>query len=846
MIRALVLFILLQTSYSPSWAQATTIFQREYGSSECRAEAVKQTFDGGYVMAGVNSGATNIFLVKTNSLGQLIWSKSYGGSGDERLNRMIQTRDSGFVMVGSTTSYGSGLQDVYLIKTNASGDVEWSKTYGGAGDDIGSYVGQTADGGYMVAGSTESYGNGQDDCYLIRTAANGQMLWAKTYGGIDDEQAYSACLAKDGGVMMVGQTTTNAVNGGFDAYFARTDSNGNLRWAMSLDYGGIGGGEEAFDVVEAYDGGFVISMEPEHVGANTKGGEFSLLKLDDAGNFVWVNPVHGWDGWDFGFSMKQIADSGFVVAGARGLFTVQRTMAVLYKADKNGNVQWFKSFGDSINKREFFALDVTADGGVLAAGYVRDNLLGYTGSKFYLVKTDAAGNSGYCYESNEIPPVATPNLVFRPGGTAGSGGVETSPVTVATVIAMGDTALPCSFVNPSCPDADFAFSTACLGDTTFFTDLTFIPSGSNQITMRIWDYGDGRIDTLYAAANPGHLYTSAGSYIVRLLVYGIGSCADSAIKTIAVQVSAVAGNITSSDDSVCAGALAILTVSGSSGALQWQSSFTGTGFTDIADANVAGINQIPSQTTFYRVVAASGNCKDTSQVFQLVVNPLPPIPVVTAADTQLCSGDSTRICSSGTYASYIWNTSETGSCIEAKNAGGYWVTVSDVHECTVTSNRVDLSVYPVPSVSIVVNGDTLSSFGATFYQWYRNGDEIPGANQPIYIVDEPGYYSLKVTDINDCAATSAPVLISGIEETAEEDVRIYPNPSVDGSQITVHSSLVNAMMDVYDNNGRLVFQTAIRYPLTAIFLSVSPGVYFIRIYSERASVVRRWVRLPFR
>src|SRR6185436_19032274 len=189
-----------------------------------------------------------------------------------------------------------------------------------------------------------------------------------------------------------------------------------------------------FDVTETFDGGYVFSMEPEYVVDSTSNGDFALLKLDSAGNFVWSNPAYGWRGWDFGYSIKQTNDSGFVIAGVRGLFAGIKTQAVLYKSDKNGNVQWFKSYGNLYNNRDAQFVDITSDGGFVLAGYVRDSSFGYIGSKFYLIKTNSVGNSNYCNESNEIPEGGAPNITFTPGGTEGSGGAETTPATVTTVI----------------------------------------------------------------------------------------------------------------------------------------------------------------------------------------------------------------------------------------------------------------------------------------------------------------------------------------------------------------------------------------------------------------------------
>src|SRR5690606_37858953 len=155
-------------------------------------------------------------------------------------------------------------------------------------------------------------------------------------------------------------------------------------------------------------------------------------------------------------------------------------------------------------------------------------------------------------------------------------------------------------------------------------------------------------------------------------------------------------------------------------------------------------------------------------------------PLITAQDNLLCSGDSTQICSSTSDVSYLWNTGDNTSCISAKLAGGYWLTVTDANGCSALSNREDISVYPMPSVSIIVQGDTLSSFNAVSYQWYRNDTLIPGATSAVYTAPVSGDYSVQITDDNGCIATSTSVNITkiGMEDLRfHYGFRLYPNPS---------------------------------------------------------------------
>ncbi|MHA1978691.1 MAG: hypothetical protein ACW98I_17445, partial [Candidatus Hodarchaeales archaeon] len=147
-----------------------------------------QTVDGGFVLSGwttsYGAGGRDFWLVKTDTNGQAEWNKTYGGIADEDANSMIQTADGGFVFVGGTTSYGAGSGDFWILKTNATGQMEWNQTYGGIADDFAVSAVQTADGGFAFAGGTESVGAGGQDFWLVKTNATGQAEWNQTYGGI--------------------------------------------------------------------------------------------------------------------------------------------------------------------------------------------------------------------------------------------------------------------------------------------------------------------------------------------------------------------------------------------------------------------------------------------------------------------------------------------------------------------------------------------------------------------------------------------------------------------------------------------------------------------------------------
>jgi len=188
-----------------------SLWTRTFGGGlDDEANSAQQTFDGGYIIAGetksYGSGGYDFWLIKTDENGNEIWNETFGGSGSEQAKSVQQTSDGGFVIAGYTTSYGAGLSDVWLIKTDENGNEIWNSTFGGSDYENARSVQQTTNGGYIITGYTKSYGEGEADFWLIKTNANGDSLWSKTFGGIECDDAYSVQQTSEDGYIIAGQT----------------------------------------------------------------------------------------------------------------------------------------------------------------------------------------------------------------------------------------------------------------------------------------------------------------------------------------------------------------------------------------------------------------------------------------------------------------------------------------------------------------------------------------------------------------------------------------------------------------------------------------------------------------
>jgi hypothetical protein len=313
-----------------------------------------------------------------------MWTKTFGGTNIDIGHSVEQTSDGGFIITGYTRSYGtiSG-RNVWLIKTDAFGNEQWNNTFGANGDDEGHCVKQTTDGGYIIAGLTNSFGAGLKDFYLVKTDSLGILLWQRTFGGANDDEAYSVLQTNDGGYVAAGVTSSFS-NGGRDVFLVKTDPSGNFVWQKNL--GGLSS-DGAWDIQHSSDGGFIIAGWTFSHGPGFLGNAW-LVKSDSLGNEQW-NKAFGGTDVDRAYSVQQTNDGGYILTGYTDSFGAGLYDMLLIKTDNTGNQQWMKTFGGT--GRDYgHSVQQTMDGGFIAAGYTLS--FGAGGDDMYVVKTDANGN----------------------------------------------------------------------------------------------------------------------------------------------------------------------------------------------------------------------------------------------------------------------------------------------------------------------------------------------------------------------------------------------------------------------------------------------------------------------
>jgi len=259
------------------------VWFKHYGGTDSDyAESIQQTSDGGYIVTGCTQsysyGYGDFAIYKLDSSGNKVWFKHYGGANEDYGKLIEQTSDGGFVVVGSTYTYSHGNADFAIYKLNSNGNKVWFKHYGGTVSDYAYSIQQTSDGDYIVAGYTESYTHGLADFAIYKLNSSGNKIWFKHYGGNNWDEASSIRQTSDGGYIVAGYTESY-VYGNRDFAIYKLNSSGNKMWFKH--YGGTGY-DTAHSIQQTTDGDYIVAGQST---SYTHGNyDFAIYKLDSNGN----------------------------------------------------------------------------------------------------------------------------------------------------------------------------------------------------------------------------------------------------------------------------------------------------------------------------------------------------------------------------------------------------------------------------------------------------------------------------------------------------------------------------------------------------------------------------------
>lgn len=403
-------FTLLFCSILISQQPPEVHWAKTYGGSKSdKAWSIQSTLDGGYILAGVTEsddgdisnhiGLADFWIIKLNDHGNKEWEKTFGGSKNDIAYHIEQVNDGGYIIVGASYSddghvgdhHGStNNTDVWVVKIDESGNMQWEKNYGGNSSDLGYCIKQTTDGGYIVAGYTSSNsgdvsgnnGAGTGDFWVFKITNLGVLEWQKCYGGSEYERAFSIAVTNDGGFIVTGQSYTwdgsgDVSNhyGGADYWVVKADSIRNIEWERS--YGGLAS-DIPYTILQTSDGGYIVAGKSlsydGDISHNLGSGDYWVLKLDANGIIQWERNYGGTgnEGGDFILSIRIIEKPG------QGYLLVGSTDSVQYKMDINediwvfrldysGNILWHKAMGGT-NTDRVSAVCLTNDGSFVLTG----------------------------------------------------------------------------------------------------------------------------------------------------------------------------------------------------------------------------------------------------------------------------------------------------------------------------------------------------------------------------------------------------------------------------------------------------------------------------------------------
>ncbi|MBN1148889.1 MAG: hypothetical protein JXA78_16635 [Anaerolineales bacterium] len=425
------------------------------GGDDCDwATSVAQTLDGGFIVAGstvsYGAGERDILLLKYAGDGAFSWARTVGGSGYDYAYSVAQTTDGGYVVAGLTFSYGYGGSDSLLLKYQANGTLSWANVAGSDQLDQATSVAQTADGGYIVAGITDGFGDGKLDVLLIKYQASGFLDWAITAGGSENDRAKSVACTADGGYIVAGTTFSYGATPG-NAFLIKVTETSGISWARTA------GGDfydEAVSVAQTADGGYIVAGLTWSFGAG--GEDVLLLKYTGDGTLSWARTAGG-SGNDEAASVAQTTDGGYAVVGSTSSFSAGYSDFLLLKVAGDGTLSWARSVGGSYDEWAY-SLEQTTGGGFLVAGYTWS--FGSGCSDMLVMKTNANG---------EIPGCDACRTAF-PSTSSPEPGVSSPSVTRIYYMGFPSISPPLSTASPA-PEITFI----CDFWTEYILKYTFLP-----------------------------------------------------------------------------------------------------------------------------------------------------------------------------------------------------------------------------------------------------------------------------------------------------------------------------------------------------------------------------------
>ena len=492
------------------------LWQKTYGTGVSPAHSILPTSDGGSIVAtsriifqgGISA---DLWILKLDSSGNTQWQKMYHGDDHDYAYSIQATSDGGYIVAGKTESFGAGDYDFWVLKLDSDGDAMWQKTFGGTDEDIANSVQATSDGGYIVAGTTSSFGAGFADIWILKLEPDGDIEWQKTYGGDSADNAKSILITSDGGYIVAGSTSSSGGGFFYNYWILKLDSSGNIQWQQT--YGGAGS-DEASSIQITSDAGYIVAGSTVSFGA---GSEAWILKLNSLGSIQWQK-TYGRSGDDFANSIRQTSNGGYIVAGSSDSFGAGGQEVWVLKLNSNGEIDAECPLYDDTDIVPVASM-VSPDG----AGLTMDDTDATVSSPVFETSNSAAFSAEQCASFNNPPvavsdsystPIDTPLVIAAPGVLGNDTDADGDKLNTVMQAQPSHGTVD---LNPDgsfdyTPDAGFAGVDSFRYAATDGTDESNIVGVT--ITMGCLfcdDFEDGQLDPGWTYEKPG--WTETGGFL---------------------------------------------------------------------------------------------------------------------------------------------------------------------------------------------------------------------------------------------------------------------------------------------------------------------------------------------
>ena len=851
--------------------------------------AVQQTVDGGYILAGYTmpaSGPSDAFMIKTDPAGVSSWIKLYGGLGIDHAFSVQQLTDGGYILVGSSNSFGDGDFDVFIVRTDPSGSVMWTKVCGGLSGDFGYSVRQTEDLGFIIAGATSSFGAGGYDVYSIKLDATGALVWSRSYGGTEDDLGNAASQAIDGGYVIAG-TTFSFGKGGSDAYLIKTDCVGSSgchdgatatvsNWCTSFIpppppvWTVTSAGTAISPTPVIGSGGSTVTtlcncIEPQQPDSIIMSGGFEKVCPGDIRTYTIPPVTHA-------TSYTWSIPAGASITSGAGTNSVTIAYTVAFTASGTLEVFAFNSCGSSPPRVLSIEINtpakpgsITGPANAVCPGTTKTYSVPLTVGVTYNWTAPANASISSGQGSNTV--TVTYNGTFTSGtlsvtATNGCGSSDVRSKTINSVpVKPGTISGPATGV---CPGTTKTYSVPFVNGVTWLWTPPFNASiasgqGTNTITV---DY---------------NISFSSGA----LSVIASNACGNSIASTLSVKsIPSTPGTISGPASEVCANTTKTYTVPFVSGVSWAWNPPAGSTIAGGQGSNTVTIDFGPAFLSGAVSVTASNAC-GTSAAKTLPVKSVPSAPgAISGPSTAVCAGTSqTYSVSFVTGITWTWTPPANASI--AGGQGTNTVTVDfnssfvsgslkvvAVNSCG-SSVLKSLTIKSKPAYPGAISGDPTPCSGssetysiaaipgAVSYVWtVPSGSSITAGQGTTAVSVNIGTISgnIKVKGVNACGNGSAKSLALSVQgctrtETkiwnAAEELNIYPNPASDEIELEFSASIAEDFnVQILDLSGRGLLKINSRGIKGINYLKMdvstfAKGLYILKFSSSTKTAERR-------